>query len=383
MSYPAVRLNEEGMREGMQIESVDISTDDKIRLLDALSATGLESIVVGSFVSPKYTPQMAHIEELLERFTPAPGVRYLALALNQRGRERAAEFTPPLSPSPYPPSTLVHLCDTFIRRNANMTQRQEIDRWPESVARAVENGASEAGIALGAAWGSNFSGHRSEFERIDMIARQHALWDDAGIPVRFLALADPMSWCMPDEVESTLSRVLERWPGITTFHLHLHDARAMALPSIYAALRILDSRHTLFLDVTFGGIGGCPYCGNGRATGMAATEDVVNMLENMGISTGVNIDKLIDAVWMLEDVLQRATPGHVSKAGPLPRSADQFYDPNLPLIETHAEAEHFKLGPAVAAHQMRPWREPIPAPDLMGPLGATEDSGLVSGGVAR
>lgn len=360
MTYPRIQLNEEGMREGMQIESVDISSDDKVRLLDALSATGLTSIVAGSFVSPKYTPQMAQIEEVLAQFTPAPGVRYLALALNQKGKDRALEFTPPLSPSPYPPSTLVHLCDTFVRRNANMSQEQEIARWPIVIAGAVENGATEGGVALGAAWGSNFTGHRTESDRFDMLEAQHRLWEEAGIPVTFLAIADPMSWCMPDEVESTLQRVLAKWPDITTFHLHLHDARGMTLPSIYAALRTLDERHTLILDVTFGGIGGCPYCGNGRATGMAATEDVVNMLENMGIPTGVDIDKLIDAVWLLEEVLGRPTPGHVSKAGPLPRTPDQFYDANLPLVETHDEAKHFKLGPEVTAHQMRPWRQPIP-----------------------
>ncbi|HWU32305.1 MAG TPA: hypothetical protein VN108_05490, partial [Marmoricola sp.] len=97
MAYPTVRIVEEGMREGMQIESADISVDDKVRLLDALSATGLKTIVVGSFVSPKWTPQMKDIDEVVRRFHPAPGVRYTALALNERGRERMRKFVPPLS----------------------------------------------------------------------------------------------------------------------------------------------------------------------------------------------------------------------------------------------------------------------------------------------
>ncbi|OZF01380.1 hypothetical protein [Rhodococcoides fascians] len=363
MSYPAVELNEEGMREGMQIESVTIGLDDKVRLLNALSSTGLKNIMVGSFVSPRYTPQMSEIDQLVRRFTPAQGVHYRALALNQKGRDRAAEHMPPLTGSRFPPTTMVHLCDTFIRRNANISQQFEIDRWTDVVEGAKRDGASEGGLGLGAAWGSNFTGHRSLADRIDMLEQQSALWESTGIPVTTLSLADPMSWCMPDQVEETLTAVLEHWPDIDTFHLHLHDARGMALPSIYAALRVLDHRHTLVLDTTFGGIGGCPYCGNGRATGMAATEDVVHMLEHMGIDTGVDLSRLIDAVWLLDQVLGRSTPGKVSTAGPFPSSPDELYSPNLPLVETHDEAKHFKRGEASLDHQSKPWREPIPDPE--------------------
>lgn len=364
MTYPTVELNEEGMREGMQIESIEITTDDKLRLLDALSATGLRSIVVGSFVSPRYTPQMAEIDDLVRRFTPAPGVAYRALALNPKGRERAAAFTPPLSPGRFPPTTLAHLCDTFIRRNANMSQADEIDRWPLVVAEAERTGVTEGAVGVGAAWGSNFSGARGIDDRIAMLERAWSVWDAAGIPVTPVSFADPMSWCMPDAVEETLARLVADRPEVTTYHLHLHDARGMALPSIYAALRALDERHTLVLDTTFGGIGGCPYCGNGRATGMAATEDVVHLLEGLGIPTGVDLDRLLDAVWLLEEVLGRPVPGHVAQAGPRPTDPADFYDPNLPLVETHEEARHFKRGPGSVEHQSRPWREPVPAPDL-------------------
>jgi hydroxymethylglutaryl-CoA lyase len=365
VSYPQVHIVEECMREGMQIESVDITVADKVRLLDALSQTGLGAIVVGSFVSPKYTPQMAAIDELMERFTPRRGIVYSAVALNDKGRERAAAFTPPLSPPSGPPALFCHLCDTFTRRNANTSQAQEIERWPRIVAGAVEHGAREAGIAVNAAWGSNFEGRFSLEQRMDMLARQHALWDEAGIAVTRVMLGDPMSWCMPHDVEEQLEAIRERWPQIRYFHLHLHDARGMALPSIYAALRVLDERDELQVETTAGGVGGCPYCGNGRATGMAATEDVVNMLEEMGIPTGVDLDKLIEAVWLLEEIIGRATPGHVSKAGPLPHGG-QLYDANLPLVETHAEARHFRLGEEACAHQARPWREPIPEPARAG-----------------
>lgn len=363
MSYPTVEINEEVMREGMQIESVDISVTDKLRLLDAVSRTGLTSIMVGSFVSPRYTPQMAHVDEIVTGFVPAPGVSYRALALNQRGRERAAAHTPPLAAARFPAVTMAHLCDTFIRRNANVSTADEIERWPQIVAAAAEAGVAEGTIGVGAAWGSNFTGPRTLEDRAGLLRRAHAAWSAASIPVTTVSLADPMSWCMPDAVEETLAWGIEEWPEVTTFHLHLHDARGMALPSLYAALRVSDERHTLVVDTTLGGIGGCPYCGNGRATGMAATEDVVHMLDNLGIATGVDLDLLIDAERLLEEILGRPTPGHVSKAGPMPRRREQLYDPNLPLVETHDEAQHFRRGSAVVAHQSTPWREPIPTPD--------------------
>jgi hydroxymethylglutaryl-CoA lyase len=359
MGYPRVVLNEELMREGMQIESADIPLATKVELLNGLSRTGLRQIVVGSFVSSRYTPQMADIDALISGFTPQPSVRYTALALNEKGREREAGHTPPLGSGFMPPTTYAHLCDTFARRNSNMSRAEEMERWPIVVERAVSTGATRAGIGVGAAWGSNFEGPFAQDERMEMLELQVGLWSSAKIPVTWLTLADPMSWCMPDQVEEQLTLVRATWPAITDFHLHLHDARAMALPCIWSALRVLDEASTLHLDVTAGGIGGCPYCGNGRATGMAATEDVVHLLDTLGIETGVDLDKLIDVVWQLEEAIGRPTPGRVSKAGPRP-GPDRLYDPNLPFVETHLQAKHFKLGAAVVEDGIRPWREPIP-----------------------
>jgi hydroxymethylglutaryl-CoA lyase len=321
----------------------------------------LRRIVVGSFVSARYTPQMAEIDALVERLTPREGVTYTAIALNERGRERRARHSPPLVPVNAAPALFCHLCDTFVRRNANSTQAQEIDAWPAIVADARERAVAEAGVGLGAAFGSNFEGPFSLEHGMRLLARQHALWDEAGIPVTAVYLYDPMGWCTPRQVGEQLVALLERWPRITHFHLHLHDSRGLALASTYEAIRVLDARHELHLDTTAGGIGGCPYCGNGRATGMVATEDLVNMLELMGIPTGVDLERLIRAVWLLEEIIGRPANGHVSKAGPHP-SGERLYDPNLPLVETFAEARHFLLGPAVAKHQLRPWRTPIPAP---------------------
>jgi hydroxymethylglutaryl-CoA lyase len=359
MGYPKVVLYEEAMREGMQIESADISAEDKVRLLDALSQTGLKHINVGSFVSPRYTPQMAHIDDVLKTFTPVEGIHYYFLALNPKGFERAAEYMPPLRPQFTLPALRAELCDTFLRRNNNRTQADLPQWWDMQVEKALKNGAAEASIDLGSAFGSNYSGPFDLATRMDWVKRAQARWDEAGVPVTRLGLFDPMSWCMPHWVEETLEAIKADYSHIKNVHMHMHDARGMALPSIYAALHALDETYTVSMDITAGGIGGCPYCGNGRATGMAPTEDLVTMLHAMGIDTGVDVSKLIDAVWLLEEIIGRATPGHVSKAGPLP-GRHELYDPNLPLVETHEQAKHFKLGPAATEDGIRPWKEPLP-----------------------
>ena len=375
MGYPKVTYKEEGMREGMQIEDASIPIEDKVRLLDALSDTGLKHIIVGSFVSPRYTPQMAEIDEVVTRFTPRPGVRYTALALNERGRERARKHSPPLSMGPDDTgrsSTNCHLCDVFVRRNSNRSQAQEIAGWAPTIAEAAKDGVTEAGIGLSAAWGSNFVGGFTLDDRMEMLTRQHTLWDDAGISVTGVSLGDPMSWNMPHEVAAQLDAIKQRWPSVRDFTLHLHNARGMAIVSAYAALQALDEDDTLHLDGTIGGIGGCPYCGNGRTTGQMPTEDIINMLEEMGIETGVDLDRLIDCVWILEEMLGRSTMGHVSKAGPRPRSREGWYDPNAPFIETFEEARHFKLGPGAYEGGIYPWREPIRSEQRPETLGITE-----------
>ena len=358
--WPKVNYKEEGMREGMQIEDAKIAIDDKIELLDARSETGLKQIVVGSFVSPKWTPQMERIDEIVTRFTPKPGVTYTALALNSRGVERAKAYSPPLTieRDKYP-RLGVHMCDVFVRRNTNRSQAQEMERWPQVVAQAQELNIQEAGIGTNASWGSNFLGELPVDNLMDMLERQHSMWDEVGIKVVSAAMGDPMSHCTPAKVEESVYRVKEKWPEINHIRLHLHNGRNMAIASAYAAMRVLGPEDTLDLDGTIGGYGGCPYCGNGRATGQMPTEDAINMLEEMGIDTGVDIDKIIDCVWMLEDMLGRSTLGHVSKAGPRPKTLEDWYDPNAPFIETFEEARHFKLGPKAYEGGIYPWREPI------------------------
>jgi hydroxymethylglutaryl-CoA lyase len=358
-----VHYKEEGMREGMQIENADISVDDKVELLDALSETGLKNIVVGSFVSPKWTPQMARIDEIMAKFHPKPGITYTALALNQRGVERAKQYSPPLTieRDPYP-RLGCHMCDVFVRRNTNRSQMQEMERWPQVVAQAQELSITRVGIGTNASWGSNFLGEFPVDNLMTMLEKQHSMWDEVGIKVVSCSMGDPMSHCTPAKVEESIVRVKERWPEINHFRLHLHNGRNMAIASAYAAMRTLGPEDTLDLDGTIGGMGGCPYCGNGRATGMAPTEDLLHMMEDMGVETGVNIDKLIDCVWMAERVIGRELYGHVSKAGPRPKRLEQLYDIDMPFVETIEQAKHFKQGPGAYEGGIYPYSEPITSP---------------------
>ncbi len=361
--WPKVIYKEEGMREGMQIEDSSISVDDKIELLDALSETGLSRIVVGSFVSPKWTPQMERIDEIVTRFNPNPDVTYTALALNSRGVERARAYSPPLTieRDPYPRLSC-HMCDVFVRRNTNRSQMQEMERWPQIIAQAQELNIREAGIGCNASWGSNFLGEFPVDNLMTLFEKQHSMWDEVGIKVVSCSMGDPMSHCTPAKVEESITRVKERWPEINHFRLHLHNGRNMAIASAYAAMRTLGPEDTVELDGTIGGYGGCPYCGNGRATGMAPTEDLVHMMEDMGVETGVDIDKVIDCVWMAERIMGRELFGHVSKAGPRPKRVEQLYDMNMPFVETLAQARHFKEGPGVYEGGIYPYAEPIASP---------------------
>ncbi len=361
--WPKVKYKEEGMREGMQIEDAQISVDDKVELLDMLSETGLQQIVVGSFVSPKWTPQMERIDEIVTKFKPKPGVTYTALALNSRGVERAKAYSPPLTIERDAfPRLNVHMCDVFVRRNTNRTQMQEMERWPQVIAQAQELNIKEAGIGTNASWGSNFLGEFPVDNLMKMLERQHSMWDEVGIDVRSASMGDPMSHCTPAKVEESVYRVKETWPEINHIRLHLHNGRNMAIASAYAAMRVLGPDDTLEIDGTIGGFGGCPYCGNGRATGMAPTEDLLHMMDDMGIPTGVDIDKLIECVWAAEGIMGRELYGHVSKAGPRPKTLDRLYDIDMPFVETTEQAKHFKVGPGAYEGGIYPYSEPITSP---------------------
>ena len=362
MNWPTVIYSEEVMREGFGIEDAGIPLQARIDLLEALSETGLNRITVGAFVSPRFVPQMADFPELLRRFRPRPGVAYLPFLHNQKARQLAEEYAPPLTIEAEWCTLFLDICDIHGRRNVNRSIDQVMDAWPEMVRDAKARGITRGRVGIASAWGSNFMGKFSQAYRLQFLEREIALLEENGIEVAEIGLHDSQSWCLPHEMEDDLRTIKARWPGVKGFHLHMHDARGMALPALYAALRTLGPECTLLIDGTLGGIGGGQYGGNGRASAMAATEDVVHMLEGMGIPTGVDLGRVIDCVWMLERIIGRPAFGHVSKAGPRPEP-DVLFDPNLPAVESLTAARHFRLGQQVAeAEGWRPWRQPITGP---------------------
>ena len=348
----SVTITDDTMREGLQIESADIPVEDKLRLLDALGETGARVISIGSYAHPKWTPQMACIDEIAERFVPKPGVRYTAAIFNKIGFDRADRWYPKLDVRQRRFGTHVELCDTFARRNYNATQAQQIERIPGVIEQARARGAETGAVAIGNPFGSNFEGAFTLEQRMDLLALMIDRWHEAGFRVTRCAIIEAMGWNMPHTVRETLLAIRERWPEITDFHCHLHNTRGAAMVSYYEALK-LGVRE---FDTSIGGMGGCPYCGNGRAAGHVPTEDFVDFCHELGIETGYRLDKLIEAAQIAEEVVGHPLWGHVSKAGPRPRGDGDLYPRQMPFVETLDEASHFRNGPPVYAGQRSPWR---------------------------
>lgn len=349
-----VTITDDTMREGLQIESPDISVDAKLRLLDAIGEMGAKVISIGSFAHPKWTPSMACIDEIAERFVPKPGIRYTAAVFNKRGFERADAYYPKIDVrgGRRGPSSHVELCDTFARRNYNRTQREQIAAVDAAVAGAAKTNAQHASVAIGNPFGSNFEGPFSLGQRMDLLALMVDKWQSVGITVNRVSFLDAMGWNMPHTVREYITAIKEKYPKIEKFHMHLHNTRGATIASFYEALLLGADE----FDTSLGGMGGCPYCGNGRAAGHVPTEDFVHLCHQMGIETGYDIEKVIDAAAIAEEVVGHPLHGHVSRAGGLPDN-DHVYPADMPFVESLQEAAHFRKGPSVYEGQISPWRD--------------------------
>jgi hydroxymethylglutaryl-CoA lyase len=229
----------------------------------------------------------------------------------------------------------------------------------EAADRGVE-GADRGAVALGNPFGSNFEGPFGLDARLAMLEVMIEAWHDAGFEVRRCSFVEAMGWNLPHTVRETIEAIRERWPEVEVFHMHLHNQRGQTLASYYEALRLGATE----FDTCIGGMGGCPYCGNGRSAGHVPTEDFVDLCHEMGIETGYDLDKLIEAAVIAEEVVGHPLWGHVSKSGPRPRG-DRLYPADMPFVETLDEAAHFRLGPDTYAGQISPWREGDALSELM------------------
>jgi hydroxymethylglutaryl-CoA lyase len=304
----AISIHEVGPREGFQFEKGPIATDRKIDLVDALSKTGLKRVQVTSFVSPKWVPQMADAEEITARFKRVPGVEYDALALNDRGIERAAAggvYT-------FEGNLSLIASDIFSQKNTNKTIAETIAALPSRIAMFDQFNIPVRGVSIMAAFGCNYQGNVELTEVLRLVQIGVDVATEHGYPVESIRLSDTMGWANPLQMKRMVSAVQDRWPA-AEISLHLHDTRGAAMANAYAALE-LGVRD---FDSSVGGLGGCPFAKHKGSAGNIVTEDLVFMCEEMGIQTGVDLDKLIACAALAEDVVGHQLPSKLLRGGSL------------------------------------------------------------------
>ena len=291
-----VTLVEVGPRDGLQNEAQPVSAAHKIELVQRLQAAGCKEIEVTSFVSPKWVPQMADNSQVMAGITRSAGVRYSVLTPNMRGLEAALN----LPPMARPDEVVVFgaASEAFSQRNINCSIAESIERFAPVVAAAHAAGL-KVRAAVSCALGCPYQGEVSadEVERVVLLMK--------GIGVDHCGIADTIGVGTPRKVQAAMERALRHYPTAEVSG-HFHDTYGQALANIYACLEM--GIHSF--DTSIAGLGGCPYAKG--ATGNVATEDVVFMLQGMGIDTGLDLDALVDAGGFISGVLGR-TP--VSRAG--------------------------------------------------------------------
>jgi hydroxymethylglutaryl-CoA lyase len=304
-----VDVHEEGPREGFQIEPGPISTADKIKLIEALAETGLAHIQVCSFVNPRLVPGWADAEATVRGFRAKPGVEYTALWFNANGLERALGLRDKLTLTG---SISLSASDAFTRKNLNRSHAENVEAMRKQTALHLERGVPVTRIGLMAAFGCNYQGDISPADVIRALDDGLAIAAEAGAEITLFSLADTMGWATPDRIERVIGAVRERWPQ-QTLSLHLHDTRGMAVANAHAALRMGVAR----FDATVGGLGGCPFAGQKGAAGNICTEELVLLCEEMGIATGVDLDRLIEVGRMAEEIVGHPLPSELIHAGSL------------------------------------------------------------------
>lgn len=285
-----VTVYEVGPRDGLQNEPESLPVETKIALVDRLTEAGLPAIEVGSFVSPKSIPQLADTEEVYRRMHRQSGVRYPALVPNLSGLERA------MACGVLEIAVFTAASETFNRRNINAGVDESIERFRPVVVRAREERIRVRGY-VSTAFGCPFEGPVSPEAVREVV---HKLLD---LPVDEISLGDTIGVATPSDVYDVVETLYESGVTRGVLALHFHDTRGTALANVYAGL---ECGITTF-DSSAGGLGGCPYAPG--AAGNLATEDLVYMLEGLGVRTGVTLGKVVEASLALSDALGHRPPG--------------------------------------------------------------------------
>lgn len=303
-----MRLNEEGPREGFQIEPGPIPTARKLALIDALSETGLAQIQIVSFVDPKRVPGMADADAVVRRFRAKPGVRHTALWLNARGFERAVAagrltLTGSLS---------LTASEPFLQRNQGRDFAANLAAQHGMIDLYRRHGVAVTRGSIMAAFGCNFAGDIAPARVLELVQTMVDLAAQYDLPLGTVSLADTMAWATPLAIKRVVGAVRERFPALR-IALHLHDTRGMGIANAYAGLEMgVDS-----FDTTIAGLGGCPFAAHRGAAGNVCTEDLAFLLAEMGIATGLDLDALIEAATLAESIVGHPLPGAVKQGGSL------------------------------------------------------------------
>ena len=303
-----VTIQEEGPREGFQIEPGPIATERKIELIDALSETGLEKIQVASFVNPKRVPGWADAEAVVAGFRRKPGVRYHALWLNEQGLMRALAVEGLDTVGSISTTT----SEKFMRNNTNrgFEENERVQRNQIDICR--KNGVPVNRIGVMTAFGCNFEGDIGTEKVLWAVETMLLIAEEAGEKIKVIGLADTMGWATPGAIKRVVGAVRGRWPEVR-IGLHLHDTRGQGIVNAYAGMEMgVD-----LFDSSVAGLGGCPFAKLEGAAGNVCTEDLVFMCEEMGVETGVDLDRLIDAALLAEDIVGHPLPGGVMRGGSL------------------------------------------------------------------
>lgn len=286
---------EVGPRDGFQAEKSWIPTDQKINIINALARTGLPEIQATSFVHPKAIPQLADAEQVMAGIGRRAGTRFRILVPNMRGLQRALPFKP----------DKVHfmnsVTESHSRANANRSVDESLDQIEEMFAVAKEAGIPSVG-GMACAFGCPFEGE-VPIRQLEKIVRRYV-----EIGLREIGPADTIGVANPRQVYNVMAHLTDKFPEVT-WNLHLHNTRDMALANVLAALQAGVSS----FDGAIGGLGGCPYAPG--ATGNIATEDMVNMLHEMGVETGIDLDALIAVAKQLQEVIPHTLGSCMVKAG--------------------------------------------------------------------
>jgi hydroxymethylglutaryl-CoA lyase len=304
-----VEIREEGPREGFQIEPGPIPTARKAELVNALAATGLKQIQVCSFVSPKLVPGWADADAMMAMVTPPAGVAFTALWFNAQGLGRALAFRDRLK---LHGSISFAASEAFQRKNLNRDRAGQIEAQRALACAHREAGVAVTRIGIQAAFGCNYMGDVPPDLVVRAVADAFDVAGDAGATITELTLADTMGWATPLRIERTLGAVRARWPDVPVA-LHLHDTRGLGIANAMAGLRMGVAK----FDTTVGGLGGCPFAGQPGAPGNICTEELALLCAEMGIETGMDLDALIGAGHLAEEIVGHRLPSELLRSGTL------------------------------------------------------------------